>query len=97
MNTRRERSFKVLGTGIGIPEKVLTNADLEKMVDTNDEWIRSRTGIHERHVADENTATSHLAATAINNACRDAGIDPYDLDMILVATSTPDTSFPSTA
>jgi 3-oxoacyl-[acyl-carrier-protein] synthase-3 len=92
-----QKRFKVLGTGVCFPERVLTNFDLEKMVDTSDEWIRTRTGIRERRIADEDTATSDLAAGAIRNACEAAGLTPNDLDAIIVATSTPDTVFPSTA
>jgi len=81
------------GTGMYVPEKVLTNDDLEKMVETSDEWITSRTGIRERHVSD-GELTSDLAAKAGLAALKDAGIDPEDVDMVIVATNTPDTVFP---
>lgn len=84
-----------IGTGHYVPEKVLTNADLEKIVDTNDEWIRTRTGIEERRVAEDAMSTSDMAYQAAVNALEDANLKAEDLDMILVATVTPDTSFPS--
>ena len=88
---------KILGTGAYAPEKILTNADLEKMVQTSDEWITSRTGMKERHIADENTATSDLAIQAAKIALDDAKLTPADIDCIIVATITPDMFFPSTA
>jgi len=87
----------IAGTGIYVPEKVLSNADLEKMVETSNDWIVSRTGIHERRVAMNGQATSDLAFIAAKDACRDAGVEPDQLDLIIVATITPDMSFPSTA
>jgi len=93
----RETMAEIIGTGSAAPERVLTNLDLEKMVDTSDEWIRTRTGIRERRVADENTATSDLAAQAARRALEDTNLGIADLDMIMVATVTPDTNFPSTA
>ncbi|MCA9661226.1 MAG: 3-oxoacyl-ACP synthase, partial [Myxococcales bacterium] len=89
--------FRISGTGASLPERVLTNHDLEKMVDTSDTWIRERTGIRERRIAADGVSTSDLAAGAITAACDDAGITPGDLDAVIVATSTPDTVFPSTA
>lgn len=80
-----------------VPPKVLTNADLEKMVDTSDEWIRQRTGIEERHIADPGVGSSDLGAEAARRALADAGCTAADLDMILVATTTPDQPFPTTA
>ena len=80
-----------------VPPRVLTNADLEKMVDTSDEWIMQRVGIRERHVVDAGVATSDLAKEASVSAIRKAGLTPNDIDFILVATTTPDTLFPSTA
>jgi len=80
-----------------LPERRLTNKDLERMVDTSDEWIRTRTGISERRVADEGDATSDLAARAGTLALERAGITPADVDMLIVATSSPDMGFPSTA
>jgi 3-oxoacyl-[acyl-carrier-protein] synthase-3 len=91
------KPIKIVGTGRALPEKVLTNFDLEKMVDTSDEWIVERTGIRERRVVDENTATSDLVAGALQKACNQAGLTPGDLDTIIVATSTPDTVYPATA
>lgn len=88
---------KVLGTGSYVPEKILTNADLEKIVETSDEWITQRTGIKERHIADENTATSDVAAQAAKKALADANLSPEDIDLIITATVTPDMFFPSTA
>lgn len=88
---------RIAGTGSYLPEKILTNADLERMVETTDEWIFSRTGIRERHIAADNEFTSDLALHAANNALQAAGISAQDLDLILVATTTPDRVFPSTA
>ena len=90
-------SARIIGTGSYVPPKVLTNADLEKLVDTSDEWILTRTGIVERRIAPEEEATSDLALPAAQAALEAAGLDPADLDMILVATITPDMPFPSTA
>jgi 3-oxoacyl-[acyl-carrier-protein] synthase-3 len=87
----------ILGIGSYVPEGVLTNLDLEKMLDTTDEWIKERTGISKRHRADDKTATSDLAKQAAMRALADAGLVPEDLDMIIVATATPDKFFPSTA
>jgi len=87
----------IIGIGRELPEKIITNFDLEKMVDTNDEWIRTRTGIQERRIADDNTNTSDIALAAAKKAIADAGIHPEDIDMIMVATVTPDQSFPSVA
>lgn len=91
------RPVGVIGTGKYVPEKILTNSDLEKMVDTNDEWIVSRTGIKERHIAAPDQATSDLAYEAAVKALESAGMTGSDLDLIIVATITPDSSFPSTA
>ncbi len=93
----RPRRVRIAGTGSFLPERVLTNADLEKMVDTTDEWIVSRTGIRERRICDPGTATSDLAAKAAASALDEAGLSPEDLDLIIVATITPDTTLPSTA
>jgi 3-oxoacyl-[acyl-carrier-protein] synthase-3 len=90
------KSLKIVGTGRSLPEKVLTNLDLEKMVDTSDEWITERTGIKERRIADEGTATSDLVADALVKACNQGGVKPGELDAIVVATSTPDTVYPAT-
>lgn len=88
---------RIIGTGSHLPEKVLTNADLEKIVDTSDEWIRSRTGIRSRHIAAEGELTSDLALPAAQKALQSAGVAAADIDMIIVATTTPDMIFPSTA
>ncbi len=90
-------SARIIGTGSYAPAKVLTNADLEKFLDTSDEWIRTRTGISERRMATEAEATSDLAYQAALRALAAANVDVADLDMILVATATPDMFFPSTA
>lgn len=87
----------IVGVGAGVPERVLTNFDLEKMVDTSDEWIASRTGIKERRIAEKGKATSDYAAEAARDALQTAGISADTLDMIIVATVTPDMFFPSTA
>jgi 3-oxoacyl-[acyl-carrier-protein] synthase-3 len=88
---------KILGTGSYFPKKILTNADLEKMVDTNDEWITTRTGMKERHIAADNEASSDLALGASLAALKTANIKPEEIDLILVSTITPDMLFPSTA
>lgn len=86
----------IVGLGASLPPKVMTNFDLEKIVDTTDEWIRTRTGISERRIAEKGVAASDLGAEAALGALKQAGIKPTDLDLILVATVTPDMSFPST-
>lgn len=90
-------SVGITGTGSYLPQKELTNFDLEKMVDTTDEWIRTRTGICKRRIADDKTATSDLATEAAKEAIKDAGLSPEEIDLIIVATVTPDMGFPSTA
>lgn len=87
---------KIIGTGSSVPETVLSNSDLEKMVETSDEWITSRTGIKERRIADKNTAASDVAYGAAEKALRAAGVSPQQLDVIIVGTITPDFVFPST-
>ena len=91
------RHVAIIGTGHYVPERVLTNADLEKMVDTTDEWIVSRSGIRERHIARDDQATSDLAAEASRRAMTSAGVKAEDIDLIIVATITPDMPFPNTA
>lgn len=87
----------VLGYGSYLPERILTNAELAKMVDTSDEWIVQRTGIKERHIAAEGEYTSHLGLKAAQAALANAGIDAQSIDLIVLATSTPDNTFPATA
>ncbi|MCB1095305.1 MAG: ketoacyl-ACP synthase III [Verrucomicrobiae bacterium] len=87
----------IAGTGSYVPERILTNAELEKLVDTSDEWIRSRTGIRERRIAADNEATSDLGTKAALKAMEQAGVTAEELDLIIVATVTPDTFFPATA
>jgi len=87
---------RISGTGSVLPDKVLTNADLEKMVDTSDEWITERTGIKKRHIVEGET-TCDIAEIASRRAIEAAGIKPQDIDLIIVATTTPDRVFPSTA
>ncbi len=87
----------IAGTGSYLPQRILSNADLEKLVDTSNEWIVERTGILQRRVAAENESTSTMAIEAARRACRDAALDPADLDLILVATCTPDYLLPATA
>lgn len=88
---------RIAGTGSYLPAKILTNAELESMVDTTDEWIFTRTGIRERHIAAEGEFTSDLALLAAKNAIASAGVAASDIDLIIVATTTPDKVFPSVA
>ncbi len=88
---------RIIGTGGYLPEKILTNHDLAQMVDTSDEWVFSRTGIRERHIVADNQTTSDLAFQAAQRAIDMAGVDPQSIDLIIVATTTPDFVFPSTA
>ena len=90
-------SSRILGTGRGVPPKVLTNDDLSRMMDTSDEWIYSRTGIRERHILDPSLAASDLATEAARAACQKAGVDPAEVDCIIVGTVTGDCPFPATA
>lgn len=92
-----KRHFGVLGTGLAAPERVLTNAELETIVDTSDEWIVSRTGIRERRIADEGTGSSKLAYEAALRALQGAKMEAQELDVIICATVTPDMAFPATA
>lgn len=91
------RTCSIVGVGAYVPEKILTNAELERMVDTSDEWIVSRTGIKERRLAAENETTSDMASLAAMRAMQNANITPDQIDLIIVATLTPDMMFPSTA
>ena len=88
---------RIAGTGSYLPKKILTNLDLERTVDTSDEWIFTRTGIRQRHVAADDETTSDLALNAARRAIEAAGITPQDIGLIVVATTTPDMVFPSTA
>ena len=88
---------KIVGTGGYLPEKIRSNADLEKIMDTSDEWIMARTGIKTRHIAAEGETTCDLAERAARDAIDAAGIYPNEIDLIIVATTTPDKIFPSTA
>ncbi len=92
-----KRKVSIIGTGSYVPERVLTNKDLEEIVETSDEWIYSRTGMRERHIAAENQAASDLGAEAAKKAIADAGISVDEIDLIIVATLSPDMFFPSTA
>ncbi|MFH1640614.1 MAG: beta-ketoacyl-ACP synthase III [Candidatus Omnitrophota bacterium] len=91
------RKVGIIGVGEYLPEKVLTNADLEKMIDTSDEWITTRTGIKERHLVGKNEAASDLAIKAARQALASAKLKPQNLDLIVIATITPDMPFPSVA
>jgi 3-oxoacyl-[acyl-carrier-protein] synthase-3 len=86
---------RIAGTGSYLPKKILTNADLEKLVDTSDDWIRTRTGIENRHIAAEGETTTDLAEHASRRALEDAGVTPGDIDLICVGTTTPDLVFPN--
>ena len=94
---KMKRHIRIRSTGVYLPDRVLTNADLEKMVDTSDEWITTRTGIKERRMASKEQATSDLAVNAARMALERGGLKAEDVDLILVATNTPDTIFPATA
>jgi 3-oxoacyl-[acyl-carrier-protein] synthase-3 len=96
-STRATARARIASLATYVPPRVLTNADLEKMVDTSDEWIVQRTGIRERHIVDPGMATSDLAAEASRQAIERAGLTPADIDFIVVGTTTPDMLFPSTA
>jgi 3-oxoacyl-[acyl-carrier-protein] synthase III len=93
----RGRTVSITGVGSYVPEKILTNAELEKMVETSDEWITSRTGIKERRIAAQNEFTSDMAAKAAQRAMKMAGVTGEQIDLIIVATITPDMPFPATA
>ncbi len=90
-------SSVIIGTGSYLPDKILTNEDLSKMVDTNDEWIISRSGIKQRHIVAESELTSDMATIAAKRAIESAAIDPSEIDLIIVCTTTPDKSFPAVA
>ena len=88
---------RIIGTGGYLPQRIMTNHELEKMVDTSDQWIRERTGIEQRHIAGDDETTVDLAEKASRQAIEAAGIDPQEIDLIVLATSTPDKIFPSSA
>lgn len=88
---------QIVGCGSYLPDRILTNADLARQLDTSDDWIVARTGIQQRHIAAEGERTSDLAAHAAERALADAGIPPSDVDLLIVGTSTPDDTFPATA
>ncbi len=92
-----KQNVKILSTGRFVPEKILSNYDLEKMVETSDEWITQRTGIKERRIVDGRLSTTDLAVQAARNAMQKAGISPDEIDLVIVATVTPEMFFPSTA
>src|SRR5881398_1514823 len=96
-STNPRRTVSIIGTGSYVPKKVLTNEDLSRIVDTSDEWITTRTGIKERRVAAKDEQTSDMAAKAALKAIEQAKISPAEIDLILVATATPDMLFPATA
>jgi 3-oxoacyl-[acyl-carrier-protein] synthase III len=87
----------IRGVGASLPKRIMTNADMAKLVDTSDDWIVERTGIKQRHIADDTELTSTLGAAAAKQALIRAGIDPIDIDLIICATATPDKTFPATA
>ena len=91
------RGARLVGTGSALPARVVTNAELAQRVDTSDEWIIARTGIRQRHVAGEGETTATLATDAARAALADAGLTPADIDLIILATATPDNTFPATA
>ena len=97
MTQGTEKAVGIIGIGSFVPEKILTNKDLEKIVDTNDEWISERTGIKVRHIVADGENTSDIAAKAAERALKDAGLTADDIDLIVVATATPDMLFPATA
>ncbi len=88
---------RIMSTGSYLPERVMTNAELPELVDTNDEWIRERTGIHQRHIVAENESTCDLAERAARAALESADVDPSELELIIVGTTTPDKIYPATA
>lgn len=92
-----EKAVGILGLGCYVPEKVLTNHDLEKIVETSDEWIVERTGIKNRHIAAEGEATSDMSVIAAERALADAGVSPEEIELVIVATASADHAFPSTA
>src|SRR5437879_9716612 len=96
-STKALRTVSIIGTGSYVPDKILTNADLSHIVDTSDDWITTRTGIKERRIADKDENTSDMATKAALKAIEQAKISPKEIDLIIVATATPDMLFPATA
>src|SRR5580700_4542995 len=96
-SAKTQRTVSIIGTGSYVPEKVLTNADLSRMVDTSDEWITTRTGIKERRIAAKDEFTSDMATKAAQRAMKMAGVIADQIDLVIVATITPDMPFPATA
>src|SRR6266545_677646 len=96
-STKALRTVSIIGTGSYVPEKILTNVDLSRMVDTSDDWITTRTGIKERRIAAKGEDTSDMATKAALKAMEQAKISPKEIDLIIVATATPDMLFPATA
>jgi len=88
---------RIIGTGSYLPEKVVTNRDLEKILDTDDQWIRERTGIRERRISSAEEPTTVLAERACRNALEAADVDPLEIDLLVMGTTTPDLIFPSSA
>ena len=88
---------RIAGTGRYLPEKILTNFDLEKMVDTTDEWIRTRTGVERRHVCADDETTSDMCVEAAKNAMESAGVTAEEIDMVVIGTTSPDLIFPNIA
>src|SRR5256712_12071479 len=95
-STKALRTVSIIGTGSYVPEKILTNADLSRMVDTSDDWITTRTGIKQRRIAAKDENTSDMATRAALNAIEQAKRSPKEINLILVATATPDMLFPAT-
>ncbi len=95
--SRAEIRAEIVGTGRYLPERVFTNADMERLVETSDEWIRERTGIRERRIAEEGTTTAGMGLEAAREALADAGVTPEEVDVLMVSTATPDRWLPSTA
>lgn len=91
------KKSRIAGTGRYLPEKVLTNFDLEKMVDTSDEWIRTRTGVERRHICADDETTSDMCVAAAKNAMENAGVDASEIDMVVIGTTSPDLIFPNIA
>ena len=94
---KRKKNIGIIGLGRYLPKKILTNKDLEGMVDTSDEWITTRTGIKERRIAASDEPTSILACNAAKEALKNAKVKPEDLELIIIATITPDMPFPATS